>query len=88
MKLLSKFNDLKNLAKIHINELPVDIRQKIRDKAISNVEKNMISYGRSLNDITESDYEDFVCNEEEKIWREIKSKSFNAILLIFFGVSL
>ena len=88
MKLLSKFNDLKNLAKIHINELPVDIRQKIRDKDKSNVEKNMISYGRSLNDITENDYEDFVCNEEEKIWQEIKSKSFNAILLIFFGVSL
>ncbi len=88
MKLVSKYNDLKNLAKTHINELPVDIRQKIRDRAISNVEKNMIAYGRTLNDITESDYEDFVCNEEEKIWKEIKSKSFNAILLIFFGVSL
>ena len=41
MKLVSKYNDLKNLAKTHINELPVDIRQKIRDRAISNVEKNM-----------------------------------------------
>ena len=43
MKLVSKYNDLKNLAKTHINEVPVDIRQKIRDRAISNVEKNMIA---------------------------------------------
>ena len=88
MSFISKFNDLKSLTKLKISEVPVDIRQKIRDKAISNVEKNMISYGKNLNDMNESDYEDFVCNEEEKIWKDIKSKSFNAVLLVFFGISL
>jgi len=86
--LIPRFSEIRKLTKLPLSELPIEIKQKVRDKAISNVEKHMISYGKNLNDITESDYEDFVCNEEEKIWKDIKSKSFNAILLVFFGVSL
>lgn len=84
---LSKFSNLKNLTKLQMSEIPMEIKQKIRKKAISNVEEIMISYGKKLDELTIKDYEHLVCEEEEKIWKNIKGKSFNAILLIFFGVS-
>ena len=84
---MSKFSDLKNLTKLQMSEIPIEIKQKIRKKAISNVERNMISYGQTLDEMSAGDYEHVVCEEEDKIWKGIKGKSFNAILLVFFGVS-
>ena len=86
-KFIAKFSNLKSLTKLQMSEIPIEIKQKIRKKAVSNVEKNMISYGKALDEITINDYENLVCEEEEKIWKDIKGKSFNAILLVFFGVS-
>tara|TARA_B100001059_G_C17449842_1_gene386869 strand:+ start:63 stop:338 length:276 start_codon:yes stop_codon:yes gene_type:complete len=86
-KFISKFSNLKSLTKLHMSEIPIEIKQKIRNKAISNVEKSMISYGKTLDEMNSDDYEHIVCEEEEKIWKDIKGKSFNAILLVFFGVS-
>ncbi len=86
-KFITKFSNLKSLTKLQMSEIPIEIKQKIRKKAISNVEKNMISYGKTLDEMAVNDYEHLVCEEEEKIWKDIKGKSFNAILLIFFGSS-
>ena len=84
---MSKLSALKSLTKLQISELPIEIKQKIRKKAINNVEKNMISYGKTLDEMSPRDYEHFVWEEEYKIWKNIKGKSFNAILLVFFGIS-
>ena len=84
----SKFSDIKNITKLSLSELPLQIKQKIRDKAVDQAEKNLIAYGRSIEEMTLEDYEHFVKEEETKIWRNIRGKSFNAALLVFFGVSL
>ena len=86
-KFISKFSNLKSLTRLQMSEIPIEIKQKIRNKAINNVEKNMISYGKTLDEMNSNDYEHLVCEEEEKIWNNIKGKSLNAILLVFFGVS-
>ena len=74
-KLISKLSNLKSLTKLQMNEIPIEIKQKIRNKAISNVEKNMISYGRTLDEMNSDDYEHIVCEEEEKIWKIANKKS-------------
>ena len=86
--LRSKFSDIKNITKLSLSELPLQIKQKIRDKAVDQAEKNLIAYGRSIEEMTLEDYEHFVKEEETKIWGNIRGKSFNAALLVFFGISL
>ena len=85
--LITKFTDIKNITKLPLGELPDQIKQKIRDKAVDRTEKNLIAYGKTIDELTLEDYEHFVREEEMKIWKNIRGKSLNAALLLFFGIS-
>ena len=86
-KLMMRFSPIKELSKLPFSDYPDHIKQKIRDKAVERAEKNFIMYGKLLNEVSISDYEHCVKEEERKIWNSIKGKSFSAVLLLF-GVSI
>ena len=86
-KLMMRFSPIKELSKLPFSDYPDHIKQKIRDKAVERAEKNFIMYGKLLNEVSISDYEHCVKEEERKIWNNIKGKSFSAVLLLF-GVSI
>ena len=84
---MMRFSPIKELSKLPFSDYPDHIKQKIRDKAVERAEKNFIMYGKLLNEVSISDYEHCVKEEETKIWNSIKGKSFGAVLLLF-GVSI
>ena len=86
-KFLLRLSPIKELSKLPFSDYPDHIKQKIRDKAVERAEKNFIMYGKLLHEVSVSDYEHCVKEEERKIWNSIKGKSFSAVLLLF-GVSI
>jgi len=78
---------INKLSKTPVSDYPLHVKQKIRDKAIERAEKNFIMYGRKLEELSISEYESCVREEEEKIWSGIKKKSFSAVLLLF-GIAI
>ena len=84
---MMRFSPIKELSKLPFSDYPDHIKQKIRDKAVERAEKNFIMYGKLLHEVSVSDYEHCVKEEERKIWNSIKGKSFSAVLLLF-GVSI
>ncbi len=51
-----------------INKQSIKIKQRIRDKAIKNAERNLILAGRKLNDLTPEEWEFIVAEEEILVW--------------------
>ena len=55
-----------------INKQSIKIKQRIRDKAIKNAERNLILAGRKLNDLTPEEWEFIVAEEEILVWEKYK----------------
>lgn len=85
--LLQRMSPIKELSKLPFSEYPDHVKQKIRDKAVERAERNFIMYGKPLSEVSVSDYEHCVKEEEKKIWDGIKGRTFGAVLLLF-GVSI
>jgi hypothetical protein len=61
---MMRFSPIKELSKLPFSDYPDHMKQKIRDKAVERAEKNFIMYGKLLNDVSVSDYEHCVKEEE------------------------
>ena len=65
-----------------INKQSIKIKQRIRDKAIKNAERNLILAGRKLNDLTPEEWEFIVAEEEILVWEKYKKGG----LISLFGI--
>ncbi len=68
------------------DELLSKYKGKLREKAINAAKSKIILAGNRVQDFDESELETIVCEEEEKIIRNLKAGSLVALLLVL-GVS-
>tara|TARA_B100000242_G_C42644854_1_gene303137 strand:- start:170 stop:433 length:264 start_codon:yes stop_codon:yes gene_type:complete len=69
-----------------INKQSIKIKQRIRDKAIKNAERNLILAGRKLNDLTPEEWEFIVAEEEILVWEKYKKGGLISLFgIVFFG---
>ena len=59
------------------------VKKKVRKKAISRTESNLILNGRSINDISDEDLEHLIADEEDKIWQTMKTSGIAAVAAAF-----
>lgn len=62
------------------------VRKSIRDKAINEVEENLLKYGKDKNCLSFDEYKNLLAIEEQKIWSEYKSKAVT-VLGVLFGIA-
>ena len=60
-----------NLEKFVEKQLPT-LKIRVRKQAIKNIKKELIFRNKTLKDISDSDIEFLLAEEEEKIWRRFK----------------
>lgn len=65
-----------------INKQSIKIKQRIRDKAIKNAERNLILAGRKLNDLTPEEWEFIVAEEEILVWEKYKKGGLISIIAL------
>ena len=54
------------------------VKKKVREKAISRTESNLIYNGRSIEEISDEDLEHLIADEEDKIWQTMKTSGIAA----------
>jgi|TARA_B100001093_G_C26811041_1_gene1007590 hypothetical protein len=59
------------------------VKKKVREKAISRTESNLIYNGRSVDEISDEDLEHLIADEEDKIWQTMKTSGIAAVAAIF-----
>ncbi len=59
------------------------VKKKVREKAISRTESNLIYNGRSIDEISDEDLEHLIADEEDKIWQTMKTSGIAAIAAMF-----
>ena len=59
------------------------VKKKVREKAISRTESNLIYNGRSIDEISDEDLEHLIADEEDKIWQTMKTSGIAAVAAIF-----
>ena len=71
-----------NLEEFVEKQLPT-LKIRVRKQAIKNIKKELIFRNKTLKDISDSDIEFLLAEEEEKIWRRFKKGGVFAIALAF-----
>lgn len=69
-----------NLEKFIEKQLPI-VKTRVRKQAIKNIKKELIFRDKTLKDISDSDLEFLLAEEEEKIWKRFKKGGVFAIAL-------
>lgn len=59
------------------------VKKKVRERAISRTESNLIYNGRSIDEISDEDLEHLIADEEDKIWQTMKTSGIAAVAAIF-----
>ena len=75
----TKISDLQEF----IDKQRDSVKKKVRQKAISRTESNLILNGRSIEEISDDDLEHLIADEEDKIWQTMKTSGVAAIAAIF-----
>lgn len=75
----NKISDLQEF----IDKQRDSVKKKVRQKAISRTESNLILNGRSIEEISDDDLEHLIADEEDKIWQTMKTSGVAAIAAIF-----
>lgn len=60
------------------------VKQRIRDKAISKAENNLVRFGKLQTDLSPEEWESLVHEEENEIWENYKKGSITAIIAAAF----
>jgi len=60
------------------------VKQRIRDKAISKAENNLVRFGKLQTDLSPEEWESLVQEEENEIWENYKKGSITAIIAAAF----
>ena len=60
------------------------VKQRIRDKAISRAENNLVRFGKLQTDLSPEEWESLVYEEENEIWDNYKKGSITAIIAAAF----
>ena len=69
-----------NLEKFIEKQLPI-VKTRVRKQAIKNIKKELIFRDKTLKDISDSDLEFLLAEDEEKIWKRFKKGGVFAIAL-------
>lgn len=64
----------------------IRIKQKIRNLAVDEAERNLIKYGKDINDLSLEQWMSLVADEEDKI-KKAYAKNIGSGLLISLGIS-
>ena len=64
-----------------LTKLPRPLRQKLRDKAIDKVRKDIIHAGRHESDYSDADLAFLIGDKEKEIWSGIGWKGFGLVAL-------
>ena len=75
----NKISDLQEF----IDKQRDSVKKKVRQKAISRTESNLILNGRSIEEISDDDLEHLIADEEDKIWQTMITSGVAAIAAIF-----
>ena len=68
---------------VFIDNQKDSVKKKVREKAISRTESNLIYNGRSIDEISDEDLEHLIADEEDKIWQTMKTSGIAAIAAMF-----
>ena len=58
------------------------VKKKVREKAISRTESNLIYNGRSIDEISDEDLEHLIADEEDKIWQRRPPLLKNSLIIL------
>lgn len=75
----NKITDLQEF----IDKQKDSVKKKVRERAISRTESNLIYNGRSIDEISDEDLEHLIADEEDKIWQTMKTSGIAAVAAIF-----
>ena len=75
------------LGKQSKSRLPKIVRQRLRNRAIAGVRKDMIHAGRAEDSYTEEELEHLVAEKEREIWSSIGWKGFGVAALLL-GINI
>ena len=65
-----------------------NLRQRVRKKAMFNVDENLYNYGRDKNELSSDEYLELVAMEEDSIWEDYTNKTVSVAALLFLGTWL
>ena len=65
-----------------------NLRQRVRKKAMLNVDENLYNYGRDKNELSSEEYLELVAMEEDSIWEDYTNKTVSVAALLFLGTWL
>lgn len=66
-----------------LKRVPENLKQRVRDKAISRAQTRILLAGRKVEDFSEDELETIVREEEDKIRSSIKEKGLLALAAVF-----